>query len=87
MRATCPTGKALLPDTRAMPENPMKSIGKRKKEAIRKPTPKRPPTLDKMLDEALDETFPASDALALTAPSKTVRTGAGAVKVAARKGT
>jgi len=87
MRATRPTGKALLPDTRAIPENAMKSVAKRKEEAIGKPTPKRSPSLDEMLDEALDETFPASDPVALTAPSKTIRTRAGAEKRAARKGT
>jgi hypothetical protein len=38
----------------------------------KRPTPKRPPTLvavDALLDEALEETFPASDAVALTQPS------------------
>jgi hypothetical protein len=65
----------------------MKSAAKRKEEAIGKPAQKRPPSLDEMLDEALDETFPASDAVALTAPSKTIRTPAGADKRAARKGT
>jgi hypothetical protein len=38
----------------------------------KRPAPKRPPTLvavDALLDEALDETFPASDAVALTQPS------------------
>jgi hypothetical protein len=69
-------------------ENAMKSVAKRKEEAIGKPTPKRPPTLDeKMLDEALEETFPASDPVALTAPSKTIRTRGGAEKPAAKKGT
>jgi hypothetical protein len=88
MSATRPTGKALLPDTRAIPENAMKSVAKRKEEeAIGKPTPKRSPSLDEMLDEALDETFPASDPVALTAPSKTIRTRVGAEKPAARKGT
>ena len=65
----------------------MKSVVKRKEEAIGKPTPKRPPTLDEMLDEALEETFPASDPVALTAPSKTIRTRGGAEKPAAKKGT
>jgi hypothetical protein len=87
MRATCPTGKRYSPDTRAIPENAMKSVAKRKEEAIGKPTPKRPPSLDERLDEALDETFPASDPVALTAPSKAIRTRAGAEKRAARKGT
>jgi hypothetical protein len=68
-------------------ENAMRSVAKRKEEAIGKPTSKRPPTLDEMLDEALDETFPASDAVALTAPSKTSRARAGAEKLAAKKGT
>jgi hypothetical protein len=74
-------------DTRAIPENAMKSAAKRKEEAVGKPTPKRPPSLDEMLDEALVETFPASDPVALTAPSKTIRARAGAEKRAARKGT
>ena len=87
MRATCPTGRALIPETRVTLENAMKSVAKRKEAAIGKPTPKRLPTLDEMLDEALDETFPASDPVALTAPSKTIRTRAGAEKRAARKGT
>ena len=65
----------------------MKSIAKRKEDAIEKLMPERSPSLDEMLDEALDETFPASDPVALTAPSKTVRTRAGAEKRAARKGT
>jgi len=73
-------------DTRAIPENAMKSAAKRKEEAVGKPTPKRP-SLDEMLDEALVETFPASDPVALTAPSKTIRARAGAEKRAARKGT
>jgi hypothetical protein len=64
----------------------MKSVAKRKEKAIGKPTPKRPPSLDEMLDEALDETFPASDAVALTAPTRTIRTRAGAEKRPARKG-
>jgi hypothetical protein len=58
----------------------MKSVAKRKDEAVGKPTPKRLPSLDEKLDEALDETFPASDPVALTAPSKTIRTRAGAEK-------
>jgi hypothetical protein len=38
----------------------------------KRPAPKRPPSLvavDALLDEALDQTFPASDAVALTQPS------------------
>jgi hypothetical protein len=38
----------------------------------KKPAPKRQPALvavDALLDEALDETFPASDPVALTQPS------------------
>jgi hypothetical protein len=65
----------------------MKSVAERKEAAVGQPTPKRPPTLDEMLDEALDETFPASDAVALTVPSKTTRRRAAVEKVAARKGT
>jgi hypothetical protein len=65
----------------------MKSIAKRKEAAIGKPTAKRPPSLDEMLDEALVETFPASDPVALTAPAKTIRTRTGADKRTARKGT
>jgi hypothetical protein len=65
----------------------MKSVAKRKDEAVGKPTPKRLPSLDEKLDEALDETFPASDPVALTAPSKTIRTRAGTEKRTARKGT
>ena len=65
----------------------MKHVPKRKEEAIEKPAAKRPPTLDEMLDEALDETFPASDPVALTAPSKSIRTQAGAKKRASAKGT
>ena len=55
MRATCPTGRALIRETRVTLENAMKSVAKRKEAAIGKPTPKRLPTLDEMLDEALDE--------------------------------
>jgi hypothetical protein len=39
----------------------MKSAPKCEEEATEKPGPKRPPTFDEMLDEALDETFPASE--------------------------
>jgi hypothetical protein len=85
VRATCATGKALFPGTRAIPENAMKSIPNRKEEALGKPTPKRRPSLDEMLDEALDETFPASDPLALTAPRRP--SGRRQEKLAARKGT
>jgi hypothetical protein len=48
----------------------MKSVAKRKEDAIEKLTPKRSPSLDEMLDEALGETFPASDPVALTAPRR-----------------
>ena len=33
----------------------------------------RPKTEDEMLDEALDDTFPASDPPSMTEPTKTVR--------------
>jgi hypothetical protein len=81
-----PNRKGVTPDTSLTPENAMKPVPKRKEEAVGKPTPKRPPTLDEMLDEALDETFPASDAVAITAPSKTIRTRAGVQKLTAKKG-
>jgi len=63
------------------------TVPKRKTETIQKSRPRRLATLDKMLDEALDETFPASDAVVLTLPSKTVRVRARAEKRAARKAT
>jgi hypothetical protein len=65
----------------------MKPVPKQKEEAIGKPMLKRPPTLDEMLDEALDETFPASDAVALVLPSKAIPARAGAEKLGARKRT
>jgi hypothetical protein len=54
----------------------------------RKPAPKRrqaPLSVDEMLDEALDETFPASDPVALTQPSR--RRRAALKRPAARRGT
>jgi len=63
------------------------TVAKRKTETIQKPRPRRLATLDEMLDEALDETFPASDAVVLTLPSKTVRVRARTEKRAARKAT
>jgi membrane carboxypeptidase/penicillin-binding protein len=52
----------------------MKSALKHKAEkTAKRPAPKRQQTLlavDAMLDEALDETFPASDPVALTQPSR-----------------
>jgi hypothetical protein len=65
----------------------MKPVPRRKEEAIAKRAPKRRPTLDEMLDEALGETFPASDPVALTPPAKTIRTRPRADRLAARKGT
>lgn len=46
----------------------MGRVSKRKREVIEKPTPKWPATLDELLDEALGETFPASDAVSLIQP-------------------
>jgi hypothetical protein len=52
----------------------MKTVPKLKAEKPTKtPAPKREPALlaiDEMLDEALDKTFPASDPVALTQPSR-----------------
>jgi hypothetical protein len=52
----------------------MKTALKRKTEkAPKRPAPKFEPTpltVDALLDEALDETFPASDPVALTMPSR-----------------
>jgi hypothetical protein len=52
----------------------MKTALKLKAEKMTKrPLPKRQPALvavDKLLDEALSETFPASDPVALTQPSR-----------------
>jgi hypothetical protein len=69
-------------------ENAMKPVAKRKEkeEAAGKLTPKRRQTLDEMLDEALDETFPASDALALTAPSKARPDGGRSRETSGQKG-
>jgi len=62
------------------------TAAKRKTETIQKPTPRRLATLDEMLDEALDETFPASDAVVLTLPSNTARIRARTEKLAGEKG-
>jgi hypothetical protein len=55
-------------------EMPMKTAVKLKAgKTTKRPAPKRPPTLvavDALLDEALDATFPASDPVALTQPSR-----------------
>ncbi len=52
----------------------MKTVQKPKADKTTKiPAPKRRPVplvLDEMLDEALEETFPASDPVALTQPSR-----------------
>jgi hypothetical protein len=42
--------------------------------SMRKPAPpsKQPPKLDELLDEALEETFPASDAVSLSQPKRPV---------------
>ena len=52
----------------------MKTVHKPKADKTTKiPAPKRQPVpliLDEMLDEALEETFPASDPVALTQPSR-----------------
>jgi hypothetical protein len=52
----------------------MKTMLKLKAEkTTKRPVPKRQPallTVDELLDEALDETFPASDPVALTQPSR-----------------
>jgi hypothetical protein len=53
----------------------------------KRPAPKRPPALvaiDALLDEALAETFPASDPVALTQPS--LRRRAALKKSAGRRG-
>jgi hypothetical protein len=53
----------------------------------KRPAPKRPPALiavDALLDEALDDTFPASDPVALTQPS--LRRRAALKKRAGRRG-
>src|SRR5262249_41648518 len=72
---------------RVILESAMKLVLKRKDEMAEKPASKRRPTLDEMLDEALGKTFPASDPVALTQPSKTTRTTEGSRKLRARKGT
>jgi hypothetical protein len=46
----------------------MNAASKIKEKPKEKPIPKRQLTLDEMLDEALNETFPASDAIALIQP-------------------
>jgi hypothetical protein len=70
----------VFPDTGVTRRDAMKTALKRKADLKRKAekTPKRPapklqPTLltvDALLDQALDETFPASDPVALTMPSR-----------------
>ena len=65
----------------------MKTVPKPKAdETTKTPAPKRqtaPLIIDKMLDEALEETFPASDPVALTQPSRRRRV---ALKKRARLG-
>jgi hypothetical protein len=69
----------MFPDIGVTRRDAMKIALKRKAEktpkrpAPKRPAPKRQPallTVDALLDEALDETFPASDPVALTVPSR-----------------